>query len=340
MGKNEIVPFIPPTEEEIMLIQPNNVTFGQYNFTDWQENLLTLISDKIQGHMTRKDSLQLDLFNQPYVQVNCDEAGGRNNKAKVLKEAKEMLTKRFSFRWKHPSNGSDVDTTGTIVTTVHNVQGTNKIILNINPWAIPFLVYYGTSVGGTRFSKGIALGLRGNYTKRIYKIICSQRDRAEYYYPISQFRKDLEIPDRKTNSEIERDILRPSQKRIKESDSDVWFDYKLICRKPLPDRKPKADTIVFVIHSDKPIEEGGEQGDLYIFSYNWISDAMRHPTDDRVQRALEMIIEKGRLKEVYDRCVYYHEQVSTRQKERAHAHNSLLKMLREEFGIDVRKKKK
>lgn len=45
----DLVPFIPPTEEEIMLIQPNNVTFGQYNISEWQENLLTLISDKIQN---------------------------------------------------------------------------------------------------------------------------------------------------------------------------------------------------------------------------------------------------------------------------------------------------
>ena len=31
MAKKEIIAFDPPTEEEIMLIQPNNVTFGQYN---------------------------------------------------------------------------------------------------------------------------------------------------------------------------------------------------------------------------------------------------------------------------------------------------------------------
>lgn len=47
--EKDLVPFTPPTEEEIMLIQPNNVTFGQYNISEWQENLLTLISDKLQN---------------------------------------------------------------------------------------------------------------------------------------------------------------------------------------------------------------------------------------------------------------------------------------------------
>ena len=75
MAKKEIIAFDPPTEEEIMLIQPNNVTFGQYNVSEWQENLLTLIGDKIQKHMTREKELPRDLFNQPYVVIMCDEAG-------------------------------------------------------------------------------------------------------------------------------------------------------------------------------------------------------------------------------------------------------------------------
>ena len=91
MAKKEIIAFDPPTEEEIMLIQPNNVTFGQYNVSEWQENLLTLIGDKIQKHMTREEELPRDLFNQPYVVIMCDEAGGKNNKNKVLKEAIDML---------------------------------------------------------------------------------------------------------------------------------------------------------------------------------------------------------------------------------------------------------
>ena len=74
MTKKEIIAFDPPTEEEIMLIQPNNVTFGQYNVSEWQENLLTLIGDKIQKHMTREEELPRDLFNQPYVVIMCDEA--------------------------------------------------------------------------------------------------------------------------------------------------------------------------------------------------------------------------------------------------------------------------
>ncbi|WP_350011497.1 replication initiation protein, partial [Phocaeicola dorei] len=203
----DLVPFIPPTEEEIMLIQPNNVTFGQYNISEWQENLLTLISDKLQKHMSREEELPRDLFNQPYVTIKCDEAGGKNHKTMVLKEALDLTKKIFSFRWVHPKIHKTIETTGAIITTIHNIKGTNQVMLNINPWAIPFLIYYGVGVGGTRYSKGLALGLRGNYTKRLYKIICSQRDRKQYYYPILQLRKDLEIPEVYSNAQIDQKIL-------------------------------------------------------------------------------------------------------------------------------------
>ena len=150
MAKKEIIAFDPPTEEEIMLIQPNNVTFGQYNVSEWQENLLTLIGDKIQKHMTREEELPRDLFNQPYVVIMCDEAGGKNNKNKVLKEAIDMLNKRFSFRWLHPKMKKEIETTGgSVITNIHNIKGTNQIMVNLNPWAIPFLIYYGVGVGGT-----------------------------------------------------------------------------------------------------------------------------------------------------------------------------------------------
>ena len=329
----DLVPFIPPTEEEIMLIQPNNVTFGQYNISEWQENLLTLISDKIQKHMTREEELPRDLFNQPYVTIRCDEAGGRNNKTKVLKEALDLTKKNFSFRWVHPKIHKTIETVGAIITTIHNIKGTNQVMININPWAIPFLIYYGVGVGGTRYSKGLALGLRGNYTKRLYKIICSQRDRKQYYYPILQLRKDLEIPEVYSNAQIDQKILRPAKERIKESGSDVWFDYQLICKYPIKGRKPKADTVVFNINTLHPREEGGEQYEQYSFVYRWISNAMDNPTNNKAVKAVDKIAELGRLKNVYERCCYYDDRVCTGEMTRKHAENALLKMLREEFGI-------
>ena len=84
------------------------------------------------------------------ITVKCDDAGGKNHKSMVLREALDLAKKIFSFRWVHPKIHKTIETTGVIITTIHNIKGTNQIIININPWAIPFLVYYGVGVGGTR----------------------------------------------------------------------------------------------------------------------------------------------------------------------------------------------
>jgi len=242
------------TEKEIMMIVPNNVTFGQYHVSEWQENLLTLIGDKLQKHISREQELPRDLFNQPYVEILCDEAGGKNNKNKIKEEVRDLCKKPFTFSWVHPEIHKTVESTGTIITTWHDVKGTNRLILNFNIWAIPFLLYYGIGVGGTRYSKNIALSLRGNYTKRLYKIVCSQQDRNVYYYSIDRFRRDLFISEKYTNANIEQMILKPSRERIIQSGSHVWFDYEMICKHPQAGRKPKSDTIIFHIKTLHPKE--------------------------------------------------------------------------------------
>jgi plasmid replication initiation protein len=333
MDKKTFTPPPVPTDMDIMLMQPNNVTFSQYNISPIQENILTLITDALQSQMTREKQLSRDLFNQPYVTVICDEAGGLNNKNKVISEAKDLMKKLFEFRWTHPVLETEIETTGVIITTIHDVKKSNKVTLTINIWAIPFLIYYGMGVGGTRFNKGIALSLRGNYTKRIYKIICSQRDKGEYKYKIEQFRKDMEIPDTCDNNYINTKIIAPARERIKESGSDVWFDYKLYCRNKTKGRKPKDDTILFTIQTLHPQAAGGEQAERYEYVYGWIRRAMKHPTTDRALVAINKIIELNQLKTVYERCLYYDDQVSMGKIVGDHAYNSLLKMLREEYQI-------
>ena len=325
------------SEKEIMMIVPNNVTFGQYHVSEWQENLLTLIGDKLQKHITRQQVIPRDLFNQPYVEILCDEAGGKNHKSMVKKEVLDLCRKTFTFSWVHPEVHRTIESTGVIITTYHDIKGTNKVILNLNLWAIPFLLYYGIGVGGTRYNKAIALSLRGNYTKRMYKIICSQQDRSEYYYTLDKFREDFKIPEKYTNAGIERMILKPAQERIRESGSHVWFEYELTTRHPIKGRKPKADTIILRIKSEHPKVAGGEQYQEYYFVYRWISSAMGNPTNDSALQAVDKIVASGRLKEIFERCCYYDDRVASGQQTSIHAKNAILKMLREDFNIDNKK---
>lgn len=318
--------------KDLMLLQTNNVTFGQFTVSEWQDNILTLMNEQLQRHMTNEQELQTDLFGEPYVTIKADEVGGKNNKTKVLKEAKDLMNKVFSFRWVSPKTHRTIETTGIIITTIHNDVGTNNVTLNFNKWAIPFLLYYGKGVGGTWFAKNVALQLRGDKTKRIYKILCSQRDKTEYYYPIAKFREDFQIGSSYTNSSIKKHILDPARDRIKESNADVWFDYELITRYPKNNgRKPMADTIVFYIKSTKNTD-GTPQKVRNAVVYRWLTTALDYNAY-AIDQAWEIVFKSPRLDEVYNRLVYWEDQISAGKMTSKHVKNSFKKLLAQDFNI-------
>lgn len=321
------------TIQEIMLIQPNNVTFGQFSLTAIQENILTLVNNALQKFMTKTEDIPTDLFGEPYVTIECDKAGGINHKARVIKEALDMRFKPFSFEWKYPNSSRNIETSGVIITTIHNEKDSNLLRLNFNKWAIPWLLYYGKGVGGTLYGKNVALSLRTDKTKRIYKIICSQRDKTRYEYPLNKFIRDFELGPSYTPAIIKRTILEPAKKRIKESASDVWFDYELITKyKQNNGRKPKADTIVFKIKTTAAIK-GTDQFRRNETIRRWVEIAFDYPTDNKAITVTDKIISSDKCDMFFNKCIYYDDQITAGKMTTQHVKNTLLKILRDEFNI-------
>jgi hypothetical protein len=316
--------------KQIMLIQPNNVTFGKYHMSEVQENIITAIVDQIQNYITTKKDFLLDKFNQPYIEILCDEVGGRNHKKNVINEAKKMIPKIFEFKYVDPNLNKEMVTTGTIITTITDIKKTNKIRLTWNVWAIPFFLYYGKGVGGTRFLKSLAISLPGQYTKRIYKLICSQRSRKEYYYNIDQFKSDLCIPDSYTNNKIKKQILEPAMKHINPSVDDVAFTFDMIARKKTPGRKPKADTIVFYIQSSEngTIDKQTEYG----YIYRWMM--MVYGSSDKPRKIADMLSESVAINKVFDRIRFWEDQMVNGNLIRNKMINMIKKMMREDYGIN------
>ena len=321
-----------PSINDLILLQPKSVTFGQYDISEWQENILTLITESLQKHLTKEKPLNTDLFGEPYIVVKCDEAGGTNNKAKVIASAKDLISKVFSFQWKS-KNGKNVKSTGTIITTIHDIEGSNNLTINFNKWAIPFLLYYGEGSGGGLFSKTIALTLRGNMTKRIYKMISAYKDKTYYEYPIETFRKDFNVSKSYSNYLIGKKILEPAMKRIKESNSDVWFDYELKTKyKQNNGRKPKADTIVFKIKTTAATQ-GTDQFRRNETIRRWVDIAFDHPTDNKTITTTDKIISSDKCEMFFNKCIYYDDQITAGNMTTQHVKNTLRKILRDEFNI-------
>lgn len=319
--------------DKLMLMQPNNITFGEYSYSSIQENILTLAIEALQKHATKEKLLQTDLWGQPTITVVCDEAAGDNNKNLVVKAVKDMVKKPFNFKWVHPNMGKVVETGGVVFTTWHNIIGSNRIELTLNVWAIPYLVYYGVGVGGTRFNKSIALNLQGEYTKRIYKMVCRWHDQLSFPYPLSSLRKDLDIPDSYDNTKIETVVLKPAVEKITESGSDITFEYELICKNKIKGRKPKADTIIFKIINKNPKEAGGAQFETYKDVFNFLSGCWSINKSSKLHEIVDKLCSMGVLDKVSKRIEYYQTQIKNDDLTLEHARNKIKKMLKDEYQL-------
>lgn len=335
---------MPQTVEEYLVLQPNNVTFGRYDYTATQENVLTLISDSLQEYMTKGKEIPRDLFNQPYVEISAGDAINGNNKAYVLKQVQGMMKKTFQFKWVHPDVHKTIDTTGVVVSTVHSIKGTDRVIINFNPWVIPFLIYYGKGVGGTWFNPALSVRLKSEYAKRIYKIICSQKDRSTYVYWITDIIKDFELEDKPAlmdNTAMRIRIFEPAKKKITASGSPITFDYEFMYKGvKQPNTKHAANCVVLYIKdSGKPkgVPQIGEERERYTHCLSTLYNVWGRTT----QKAMQMVdrfIAEGQLDDLWQKLAIIEHGYNEMKNDiknpmtKQHYHNKIKVMLRNEFG--------
>lgn len=333
---------MPENLKEIMLLQPKTITFGSFSITPVQENILTLIIEQLQKYMTNDIKIWTDLYGLPVILIDCNEAGSLRHKNEVLKAAKDILNNKcFRYTWVNPRNGKTYTKYGTILCNVDDEHGSHRIILTLNPWAIPYLLYYGKGAGGGYFEKSIALNLKSEYSKRLYKIICTECDRREYYYSIDKFREDLLIPSTYSNAQIKQKILDKAVKEIKKSGSYVWFDYDFITRKEEnksinSGHKDKADTIVFHITNVNALG-GTSQKERNEYVYQWLLDTFAPSGADglRLAHEAEVLLMKSPLLDTFfKRLRFWERKLNNYEMTTSHVYNCIKQFLREDLKFD------
>lgn len=189
-----------------------------------------------------------------------------------------MMRKNFSFRWVHPNIHQTVETFGVVITTVHNIKGTNRVALTLNPGdPFPALLRYGCQYKVREEHRLNPPGQLHQAALQDHLQPTGQTGVLLLDRPILQRPGD---PGLLLNAQIDQKVLRPAQTRIKESEADVWFDYKFIRKTPKKGQKPKADTIILFIHARNPQELRGDQQQQYSFVYRWVYGALSYPSDN------------------------------------------------------------
>jgi len=254
-------------EGKLKLVQPNKVTNARYKYTEREENIMTLVIDAIQKHMTKEKPIQTDLFNQPMIRLDMKELGA-NNKTQYLNALNSLRKKDISFDWVN-DKAQKIRTETSLISAIHNHLESSFIDITINTWAIPYLVYIGKGVGFTSFNKVIALTLPGEYTKRLYKLCKRWEDRGGFTMSLEEFRKMLMLEKKYPRlKDLKIRVLDKAKERMKEG-ADVYFDYSL--EKIGGSRS--YNQINFVVHGNNKNLKSNQKTDMYVLVYNMLTIA-------------------------------------------------------------------
>ena len=230
----------------------------------------------------------------------------------------------------------EVETKGSIITTLHYIKSQSRVILDINPWSIPYLLYYGPKVGGTKYYKEIAIGLPGKYSKRVYKMIMDWLTLGDYHEEsIAAFRYCLQIPESYDNNKIKTEILDRAKKEIDESGSHIKFDYEFITRKSSTSKTKRAyDTIAFTIKGHS-IRKNSRQtnAEIMLMMLVDIADKNRKAL---CQECVQKIVSDSKFNHIMSKFSYYRKQVQDRKLSKEAYKSTMLKIILEETGFELR----
>jgi len=279
------------------IIQPNKVTNARYSYNEVQENILTCIMMGLQDQIFNKTDIQRDLFGNPMVVIDCaNMPTGANNKSHVWNSCKDLRKKDIEFEWTAPTGETREVTTG-LINTASWIKGTSKIEIEISKWAIPFLLYWGKGVGGTQFDCSIALVLKGEHTKRLYKLCSRWKDKGGFTMPLPEFRDMMMLENKyPDNKDLKKRVLEPSKTRINEM-SDLEVQYDLVKR----GGSKEANFINFKILSNASRKINDKPNTWYSFIWGCLNRIYPNFKSDKATTICDELANTQQLRHAFDR---------------------------------------
>ena len=235
--------------------------------------------------------------------------------------------------------GDVVHTSSVIITDVNYIEGRSDVVLAyINPRAVPFLLYCGSGIGGTQFNRDVALSLHGVYAKRIYEMLCDWgTSKSVVNVPVSEMRKMFLLSDKYRNVDICRRILEPAKQEISASKSNYLFDYQMVYDPEYgmdaSAGKKRANVVRFSIVK----KEGVNLKDL---SYKTLVLYLKEVADDEKAHLCEplasQVVDNGQDWKLKSKFEFYYRKCQSGKMSKDAFRNTLLKIIRETTGVDLR----
>ena len=216
--------------------QPNRITDSIYDYSLIQEKLFNTVIFQLQ------DSIKISYRNEDYQQLtiwkNIDTENQINIKIPLrditkpnhYDSVKVALKKLASIVVEIPVKNNKLRITGLLTAEIPEIPDYNSTIdIFIQRSVAKYLVEidkdaYGKPIQWTYFMYQIAQSATNKYTSRIYKKLCSWKQKGGFTISLVEFRQWLNLGDKYDRfSNIKKAILIPVQNDLT-GKADVWFN--------------------------------------------------------------------------------------------------------------------
>ncbi len=225
---------LPATQD--YCFQPNRITDAIYDYTLIQEKLFNTVLFKLQ------DAIKLSYKNESYQQLtlwkNLDSDSKINLKIPLSEitipqhyaSVKIALEKLAGIVVKIPIGNNMLRITGLLTANIPQVPDYNSTIeIFIERYVAKYLIEiekdnFGRPIKWTYFMYQVAQSATNKYTSRIYKRLCSWKQKGGFTMSLEEFREWLVLGDKyKRYCDLKEYVLVPVQKDLT-AKADVWFN--------------------------------------------------------------------------------------------------------------------
>lgn len=350
------------------IMQPKTVTFASYRLSKLHHQMLVHIREELQAYVSthREDIDTNSLISVP---LFCSHYPAfRGNGALFFRSVKEFMSEdnvisfewmfdpdvpahRELFRWMQrgvgarsrvemPSVQTKVENISVIVVHAYRCENdADKVVVKINPDVLPFVLYYGPGVGGTLFDRDVALSLSSSYSSRLYEMLMDwSTSVSTKVVPVSELRRLLCIPEKFRLNDIKRRVLDVAKYEIEQAGSGVTFDYELSFDSQYGEvhgargRFP-SNCVTFRIFRKESLDVEELSRKVLLMLLSSIADSSKSSLCDGLARRL---VREGKDFKLRSKFTYYDKRVKAGKMSTDAYRNTLLKIVRETSGVDLR----
>ena len=356
--------------------QSKTITFASYGLSKTHTHMLIHIREELQSFLVKHTSdvpegtrVRVPLFVKDYPHFKGNVVALYNSLDELVKKSGNFIQFTWTYserlspllRWmfgldnvrgkrEKLVDGAVVHRTSAIITDVDYVEGTSDyVMVNLNPSVVPFLLYDGSYIGSTMFSRDVALSFRSVYSIRIYEFLmdwstktsvkvwslAELRFRLKLWKEKDGVRKELYVSN---NYGLRSKILDVAKREINDSASSVSFDYELFYDPQFGESaaktKREANAIRFYIRRrDDQTDRGELRQKMLAMLFGDISDKEKSVYCDRLAK---QAVDNGQDEQLVSKFVYYGNLLKKGSIQRKEYVNTMLKIVREITGVDLR----